>query len=79
MFTTNFYETDVTFESFLAGFGMVHIALPKQPIDQFNPVIYNRKQELRASFPNMYTGFKKPDTVMAAWWAKHCGLTFEMA
>ena len=27
----------------------------------------------------MYTDFKKPDTVMAAWWAKHCGLTFEMA
>ena len=34
---------------------MVHIALPKRPINQFKPVQKSRQQALRPYCPNIYT------------------------
>ena len=58
---------------------IVHIALPKQPIDQFKQVIHNRKQELRASCPNIYTDFKITRHRNGGVVGEHCGLSFEIA
>ena len=47
------------FDSFLAGLGaeimcMVHLDLPKWPINQFEPVEQSRHQALKAYCPNIY-------------------------
>ena len=49
-----------TFNSVLAGRNVeikftVHFALPKRPINQFQPVWQSRQQVLRAYCPNIYT------------------------
>ena len=38
---------------------MVHVVLPKQPINQFKPVHQSNQLALRAYYPNKYTVVKR--------------------
>ena len=46
-------KPNFTFNSFLAG--LVHVALPKWPLNQFQPVQHARQQVPRAYCSNIYT------------------------
>ena len=52
---------------------MVHVALPKQTINQFQPVQQSGKQALRAYCPDIYSGTTCDNDLLSAYRAMGLG------